>query len=148
MSSGLPMPRLVVSAVEYDFARDPIPPYWATYEHPLCGLEPPWQGCEFDLVSGEAEIVDGISVFPTPGHSPGHQAVSVRTEAGNTVLAGDLFFVRENLEPDCERGWPLTPCGRFASFIDLWHSMVTTIERADHILMSHDPSQLDGQIFP
>ena len=143
-----PGARLVVSAVEYNFARDPIPPYWASYEHQNCGLEPPWQGCEFDLVTGDAVIADGISVFPTPGHSPGHQAVSVRTQAGNIVVAGDLFFVRENLEPDCERGWPLTPIGRFANFIDLWHSMQTTIARADHILMSHDPSQRDGQIFP
>ena len=60
----------MVSAVEYEFALDPIPPYWATYEHPGCGLEPPWQGCEFDLATGEEAIVEGISVFPTPGHSP------------------------------------------------------------------------------
>ncbi len=140
--------RLVASEVEYRFALDPIPPYWASYEHPNCGLEPPWQGCEFDLTMGDEEVLDGVSVFPTPGHSPGHQAVAVQTEAGLYVLAGDLFFVRENLAPDAERGWPLTPIGRFASFIDLWRSMETAIERADHILMTHDPSQRDGQVFP
>ncbi len=140
--------KLVVSEIEYNFALNPIPPYWVSYEHPNCGLEPPWHGCEFKLVRGEATIVEGIDVFPTPGHSPGHQAVSIQTVAGNYVLVGDLFFVRENLEPDVERGWPLLPIGRFASFIDLWRSMETTIERADHILMTHDPSQINGKILP
>lgn len=100
------------------------------------------------MASGEEEILEGISVLPTPGHSPGHQAVAVQTAAGAYISAGDLFFLREDLEPDAKRGWPMTPIGRFASFIDLWHSMETTIERADHILMTHDPSQRDGQIFP
>ena len=115
---------------------------------PAAGSSRPGRVVKFDLATGEEEIVPGISVFPTPGHSPGHQAVSVQTEAGACVLAGDLFFVRENFAPDAERGWPLTPIGRFASFVDLWHSMETAIERADHMLLTHDPSQLDGQILP
>lgn len=140
--------RLVVSETEYRFALNPTPPYWMSYEHPNTGLEPPYAGCKFDLVQGEEEIIEGIRVFPTPGHSPGHQAVSVRTEAGLFVLAGDLFFVRENLKPDRERGWPLTPIGRFSNFVDLWYSMEDTVRRADYILMTHDPSQQDGAIYP
>jgi len=143
-----PKARLVVSEIEYQFATNPIPPYWTSYEHPNSGLEPPWMGCEFDLVSGDQEIVEGINVFPTPGHSPGHQAVSVQTEAGNYVIAGDLFFIRENFQPDAERGWPMVPIGRFSSFIDLWNSMELTINRADHILLTHDPLQVDGQVYP
>ena len=124
----------MVSAVEYEFALDPIPPYWTSYEHPNCGLEPPWQGCEFDLVTGDEEIVPGISVFPTPGHSPG----SSSGLGSNCTLApvcwrGIYSLCGRTLQPDVERGWPLTPIGRFASFVDLWHSMETAIERADHI---------------
>jgi N-acyl homoserine lactone hydrolase len=143
-----PTARLVVREDEYRFALNPTPPYWVTYEHPNSGLQPPFQGCKFDLVQGEEEIAEGVRVFPTPGHSPGHQAVSVRTKQGIYVLAGDLFFVRDNLEPDEERGWPLTPIGRFSNFVDLWYSMEDALRRADHILMTHDPTQKDGALYP
>lgn len=143
-----PRARLVVSEIEYRFALNPTPPYWKTYEHRAAGLTPAWDGLKFDLVQGEEDIVEGVRVFPTPGHSPGHQAVAVRTANGICAIAGDLFFVRENLVPDTERGWPLCPIGRFSNFIDLWHSMEDTVRRADHILMSHDPSQKDHELYP
>lgn len=143
-----PEARLVASEIEYRFALDPIPFYWNSYEAPILGIERPFEGCKFDLVQGEEEIVEGIRVFPTPGHSPGHMAVSVRTTDGIYVIAGDLFFLRENLEPDEERGWPFTPPGRFASIVDLWRSMEDVIRRADHILVTHDPSQLGKEVYP
>jgi N-acyl homoserine lactone hydrolase len=40
---------------------------------------------------GEHEPLPGISVLPTPGHSPGHQSVSVETDAGRLLLAGQIF---------------------------------------------------------
>jgi glyoxylase-like metal-dependent hydrolase (beta-lactamase superfamily II) len=140
--------RLVVSEIEYQFALDPTPPYWMTYEHPSSGLTPPWQGLHFDLVQGEEEIVEGIRVLPTPGHSPGHQSVLVRTADGVYLIAGDLFFVRENLLPDAERGWPLSPIGRFSNFVELWRSMEHALRRADHVLMTHDPTINDRQVYP
>ena len=143
-----PDARLVVSEIEYRFALNPTPPYWMTYEHPNCGQEPPWKDRYFDLVQGEEEIVEGVRVFPTPGHSPGHQAVSVRTSAGIYIIAGDLFFVKENLQPDPERGWPMLPIGRFANFIELWESMEMAVSRGDHFLMTHDPEVEDHSLYP
>ena len=139
---------LVVSAEEYEFALDPIPPYWTSYEHPNCGLVPPWQGCEFDLVTGEEVIVPGISVFPTPGHSRVIRLSRFKPKPVSVFWRATFSLFARISNRDAERGWPLTPIGRFASFIDLWHSMETTIERADHILLSHDPSQLNGLTFP
>lgn len=139
--------KFYVSDIEYNFAIDPIPPYWGSYEHPKAGLTPPFDGVMFELVSGEQEIFDGIRMVPTPGHSPGHVAISVNTEKGDYWVAGDLMFGRHNLEPD-KRGWPLTPPGRFASMIEIWHSMVKTVERADYILLTHDPLHLEEPVYP
>lgn len=140
--------RYVVNEIEYRFALNPIPFNWNSYEAPVLGLEPPFHGCKFDLVQGEEEILEGVRVFPTPGHSPGHMSVSVQTEKGKYVIAGDLFFLRENLEPDKQRGWPFLPIGRFVNMIELWRSSEDVLRRADFILMTHDPSQIGQEVYP
>jgi N-acyl homoserine lactone hydrolase len=48
-------------------------------------------GGRWEERAGEHEPLPGIRVIPTPGHSPGHQAVSVDTEAGRLLLAGQTF---------------------------------------------------------
>lgn len=140
--------KYYVSEVEYNFAKNPIPPYWSSYEHPAVNLKAEFEGCEFNFITAETEFVDGITVFPSPGHSPGHIAVSVRSTKGIYCIAGDLMYLRENLEPDKENGWPMTPPGRFCNLVEVWHSMEEVIKRSDYILMSHDPSQIGVEIFP
>lgn len=41
--------------------------------------------------AGEHDPLPGIRVIPTPGHSPGHQAVSIDTARGRLLLAGQTF---------------------------------------------------------
>jgi glyoxylase-like metal-dependent hydrolase (beta-lactamase superfamily II) len=45
----------------------------------------------WDLREGEHELLPGVWVLPTPGHTPGHQSVAVETDAGLLVLAGQSF---------------------------------------------------------
>ena len=40
---------------------------------------------------GEYEPLPGVRIVPTPGHSPGHQAVAIETDAGTLLLAGQCF---------------------------------------------------------
>lgn len=42
----------------------------------------------YELLDGEAEILPGVHVIPTPGHVSGHQSVVVRCADGSIVLAG------------------------------------------------------------
>jgi len=54
---------------------------------------------KYEIVRGSLEMVPGVKIIPTPGHSEGHQSVAVQLEkAGLVVLAGDAVFLRENLE--------------------------------------------------
>jgi len=46
---------------------------------------------ELFLVEGEKEIIPGIRVIPTEGHTPGHQIVLVETTEGNLLYCGDLI---------------------------------------------------------
>ncbi|HET8568747.1 MAG TPA: N-acyl homoserine lactonase family protein [Candidatus Limnocylindria bacterium] len=48
-------------------------------------------GARFELVDGDAEPLDGITVVPTPGHVPGHQSLVVNTRQGRIILAGQAL---------------------------------------------------------
>ncbi|MGH3051006.1 MAG: MBL fold metallo-hydrolase [Gaiellaceae bacterium] len=41
---------------------------------------------------GEAEILPGVRLLPTPGHTAGHQSVVVETDSGSVVLGGDVAY--------------------------------------------------------
>jgi N-acyl homoserine lactone hydrolase len=72
-----------VQRAEREAAREPdyTIPEWAEFE-----------GATYVEHDGEAEIVPGVRVVPTPGHSPGHQSVLVDTEDGLVVVAGDVGY--------------------------------------------------------
>ena len=47
----------------------------------------------FELLDGDAEILPGLSVLATPGHTAGHQCVLVRTGDGaGELLIGDAAY--------------------------------------------------------
>jgi len=55
----------------------------------------------YELLDGDAEILPGLSVVATPGHTIGHQSVVVRTGNGAEVLIGDAAYKpKQYLEPD------------------------------------------------
>ncbi|MCI0690183.1 MAG: N-acyl homoserine lactonase family protein [Sporichthyaceae bacterium] len=45
-------------------------------------------GLRYELLDGEAEVLPGVLVVPTPGHTAGHQSVVVRRGDGAVVVAG------------------------------------------------------------
>ena len=49
------------------------------------------EGGRWEERAGEHEPLPGIRVIPTPGHSPGHQVVSVETDVGRLLLGGQTF---------------------------------------------------------
>jgi N-acyl homoserine lactone hydrolase len=45
-------------------------------------------GLRYEELDGEAEILPGVLVVPTPGHTAGHQSLVVRADDGTVVVAG------------------------------------------------------------
>ena len=52
-----------------------------------------------ELVEGEVDVLgDGsVRLLPTPGHTPGHMSVLVRTARGEVLLAGDAAYTLRNV---------------------------------------------------
>jgi glyoxylase-like metal-dependent hydrolase (beta-lactamase superfamily II) len=138
--------QFIVHKKEYNFALNPIPLYYKSYESPELGIIRPFEGISMTLVEGETEIVTGVRVFETPGHSIGHQAVEVDTENGNYIIAGDAVFILDNLRPIPEIKYNITPPNRYANIIEAWQSIEKIKARAnnvDKILTCHDRSMLE-----
>ncbi len=46
------------------------------------------EGSRFEEVTGEAELLPGVFLMPTPGHTDGHQSLVVRQPDGAVIVAG------------------------------------------------------------
>jgi N-acyl homoserine lactone hydrolase len=94
-----------VQRIELDTAR-------STSHYTLPQLiDPP--GLDYEVLDGEAEVLGGVVVVPTPGHTDGHQSVVVTSSDGTVVVAGqchdsataysaDALALRSRREGDSE----------------------------------------------
>ncbi len=143
--------KFYVQQIEYAFAKEPIPLYHKSYEYPaLYGMTPQFDGIEFELLDGETEIFDGISVYPSPGHSVGHQTVVVNTTEGEFHCCGDLVFTYDNFKSVPEINYEITPPSRFQDIVASWNSIVECKNRAvdiKHILPTHEMSVTDRELI-
>ena len=90
-SRAFPRARIVAQRAEWDIALGDNSRVVASYDQPELRLVSDW-GDE-GAVDGEVELLPGVTVVLTGGHSKGHQAIVVRgTGAGAKTLAffGDL----------------------------------------------------------
>jgi glyoxylase-like metal-dependent hydrolase (beta-lactamase superfamily II) len=88
---AFPRAMIVAQRAEWEIAFSPNTRVVASYVQPELALVRDW-GAE-GWADGEREILPGVSVVPTGGHSAGHQAIVVRGRgAGARTLAffGDL----------------------------------------------------------
>jgi N-acyl homoserine lactone hydrolase len=103
---GLPV---YVQRAEYEAVAEPD--YVVEWVH--------FPGERYELLDGDAELGGGLSVLSTPGHSAGHQAVVVSTDAGPVVLAGDVTYDVGDLDrgggENVERILALGPCRVYLS---------------------------------
>ena len=77
-----------VQAAEHDAAREPGYTIAAWAEVPSHRLR---------LVHGEEEILAGLRVLPTPGHTPGHQSVVIEAGRDRVVIAAQCAFRSDEL---------------------------------------------------
>lgn len=86
-----------------------------------------FMNARFELVDGDAEILPGVRVVATPGHTSGHQSVLVSTDDGTDVLIGDAAYTsRQYTGPDAAR----LPDGQAAD-LAAWRNSLARIRSMD-----------------
>ncbi|NVN88889.1 MAG: MBL fold metallo-hydrolase [Rhodopseudomonas sp.] len=81
--------RYVFGKTEYD--------YWKAHstdgEHAAVfadSIKPIVDAGKADLVASDAALTDEITLIPTPGHSPGHVALHIKSDGEQALLSGDV----------------------------------------------------------
>jgi glyoxylase-like metal-dependent hydrolase (beta-lactamase superfamily II) len=56
-------------------------------------------------IDAPTPVMAGVTAHPTPGHTPGHICLSVDTDSGRVLIAGDLTMLRSEWEERAFSQW-------------------------------------------
>ncbi len=65
--------------------RSPVPKHFTRFVAPLERF------AALDLLSGETEILRGVTALETPGHTPGHMSLLLQSRGEGLVISGDVL---------------------------------------------------------
>lgn len=126
---------LIAQAKEMDAAIHPMKIGRKSYGFMEESNGPDWVHAimRFQTVNGDTEILPGIRVITTPGHTSGSQSVLVTTQKGVYMLPGDWIMSGLNLEMELPTG--STPD------VAAWYATLEKVKKLDlaGILPCHDP---------
>jgi glyoxylase-like metal-dependent hydrolase (beta-lactamase superfamily II) len=140
----LPSATYVVQQAELDYWTGPwagriTRERWLFSPEDLAHLSGAGRLGRLRLVTGDEEVLPGLSVHLVGGHTAGMQVVRLRTSAGHVVLASDASHFYENLSGD--RPAPILHCmtGVYGAF----DRVATLADGAELIVPGHDPAVLE-----
>ncbi|WP_198598166.1 N-acyl homoserine lactonase family protein [Blastococcus atacamensis] len=139
--ADLPNATYVVQEAEWDYWTGP----WAqrlTRERWLCApedLEHLAGSGRRRAVSGDAELLPGLSVHLVGGHTAGMQLVRLATGAGHVVLASDAAHFYENLTSDR----PAPILHTMPAVYGAFDRITELADDAGLIVPGHDPGVLE-----
>jgi glyoxylase-like metal-dependent hydrolase (beta-lactamase superfamily II) len=91
--------RYLVPKLDWDYFNQPEVlkerPYIKTQVLPLQRLR------KMDLIEGEYSVTDEVTTLPTPGHTPGHQAILISSQGEKGMIVGDVLHTKAQVfEPN------------------------------------------------
>lgn len=129
---AFPEAQMFVSRAEWEFAANPSSAQTPTYD--LDWTSPELTYLNYALINHDDwDVVRGVRIIQTPGHTPGHQSVIVTTDEGLLCITGDAANMLDNFRLG-------TPPGNFTSAPVAVRSLQKIHNRADRVLISHEPS--------
>jgi len=102
-----PQARYVVQEGEYQFALHSNERTAASY-FPR-NFEPVHEARQFQFVRGEHEVLPGVRVIPTPGHTPHHQSVLIESDGERACYLADLVPTVAHLPLPWIMGYDVEP---------------------------------------
>jgi N-acyl homoserine lactone hydrolase len=128
---AFPQAQFFVSRAEWEFANDPDGPQASLYDLEWTGPDLTFEN--YTLIDADHyDLLPGVRIIRTPGHTPGHQSVLVATAEGTLCVTGDAACMMDNFTV------PTPPGTHVAAGLAL-DSIRKIAELSDRVLMNHDP---------
>jgi N-acyl homoserine lactone hydrolase len=131
--------RWFVQKKEMEYWRAPLRVHRQAYK-----VELPEAG--FYLLDGDTEVLPGIRVMFSPGHSPGSQSVLVDTSKGLYILAGDTIPHFANM--DVRDDEPFWPNGIYVNLHEYYETLDRLKSLKGTVLPGHDLFVLQKSQYP
>ncbi len=128
--------KFYVQRQELRYAAAPLPAHAGYYDAFELGLIPSFVGTKFELLDGDEQIIDGISVLLTPGHTPGFQSVMVTSGERCCLIAGDNIPLYENLKNHAIADFK--PSNIYLDLESYYRSIRRVLELGVPIIPGHD----------
>lgn len=127
---------IYIQGREMEYAVNPIPFDFRYYGLLPGGDVPPWMLniSRVVRVNGDCELLPGIKLLLTPGHTKGSQCVLVDTKEGQYLLTGDTISRIEGYE----RGIPNGIIDNLYEWNDSYNRIKSIIDGPDKLLPAHE----------
>jgi glyoxylase-like metal-dependent hydrolase (beta-lactamase superfamily II) len=142
-TKAFPRARIVAQRAEWEIAFDTNSRIVASYDQPELALARDW-GAE-GWVEGERELLPGVSVVPTGGHSKGHQGVVVRGSNETLAFFGDLFMRPWGANPRWVTAFDDFPLDSVLQKHELFEQAA---EERWTVVLSHEQERPIGRLTP
>jgi len=124
--------RFVVSRAEWEYAKNPIPSQRLLYD--FAWTDESVHHLDYQLIAvDDYDLLPGLRLIQTPGHSRGHQSVVINTDEGIVCVAGDAACLPESFSGP-------TPPGGATSIEQGFTSLERIRTSAERVFMNHDPN--------
>ncbi len=140
---AFPNAEYVAQKGEFDFGDSPNERVRASYLQP--NLRPVTEAGLWRFVEGAADVTAGVSVIPTPGHTPFHQSVVLDGGTERGIYLADVCPTASHVPLPWIMGYDVEPLVTLESKRRLWEQA-----RAEDwlLIFEHDASVPWGRLQP
>jgi N-acyl homoserine lactone hydrolase len=134
--------RFIVQKKELEAALNPHP-----IEAPIFPPREYFADLDYEIINGDTQVIDGIKILFTPGHTSGGQSVKIDTEKGKVIISG-LCTTRNNFWPQelDPKSMPVIPPSIHLDIREAYDSLLRIKREADVIIPLHGLEP--GGIYP
>lgn len=138
--------KFFVQREELRYAIAPLPVHAIHYEAISLGMTPPYINTCFEILDGDFRLDDRINIIFTPGHTPGSQGISIKTDKGTYFIAGDNVPLYENWKGNSVVNH--IPNGVFVNLEQYFKSLNKIENLGAFVVPGHDPLVFDKESYP
>ncbi len=138
--------KFIIQKDELDYALNPHP-----MEAKLGYFDKRlFKDLNIEVIEGDKEIIEGVRVVLTPGHTSAGQSVVIETPKGTAVITG-FCGTLDNFDPPPEakaKGFEVVAMLRHINVLQAYDSVLKVKKMADIILPLHEPSFVNVARIP